>query len=107
MQKLDKRNLSNILGSRFEIWLDGGHNIEASGMIKKEIQKDKIFLVFGMMIGKGSNKISKNIINNVSSIFLLPIQDHQFIPILKLKNKIISQLNKNIDVFCALEIKKH
>ena len=46
MQKLDKGNLSNILGSRFEIWLDGGHNIEASGMIKKEIQnwkKEKIF----------------------------------------------------------------
>ena len=109
MQKLDKGNLSNILGSRFEIWLDGGHNIEASGMIKKEIQnwkKDKIFLVFGMMIGKDPIKFLKNIINNVSSIFLLPIHDHQFIPPYEIKNKIISQLNKNLDVFCALEIKE-
>ena len=109
MQKLDKGNLSNILGSRFEIWLDGGHNIEASGMIKKEIQnwkKERIFLVFGMMIGKDPIKFLKNIIKNVSSIFLLPIQDHQFIPPYEIKNKIISQLNKNIDVFCALEIKE-
>ena len=54
MQKLDKGNLSNILGSRFEIWLDGGHNIEASGMIKKYKigKKIRFFLVFGMMIGK-------------------------------------------------------
>ena len=58
------------------------------------------------MIGKDPIKFLRNIIKNVSSIFLLPIHDHQFIPPYEIKNKIISQLNKNIDVFCALEIKE-
>ena len=61
MQKLDKGNLSNILGSRFEIWLDGGHNIEASSMIKKKykIGKKGDFSSFWNDDWKGSNKISK------------------------------------------------
>ncbi len=109
MQKLDNGKLSDIIGDRFEIWLDGGHNIEASTMISKEIKnwkKDKVFLVFGMMIGKDPIKFLKKIVNNVSAIFLVPIQDHQYIPPYEIKKKIISQLNIYEEVFCSLDIRE-
>ena len=109
MQKLDKGKLTRIMGKNYEIWLDGGHNTEASNILYKEIElwrDKKTFLIFGMMIGKEPIKFLKKIVNKVSSIFLLPIQDQQYIPPYELKKKIESQLKSNIDIFCILEIKE-
>ena len=66
MQNLKNGNLSSYMGKNFEIWLDGGHNLEASNIIKKIIEKwkkENVFLVIGMMIGKDPNSFIKKLIN--------------------------------------------
>ena len=55
MQKLDKGKLSKFTQNSFEIWLDGGHNIEASSIIQKTFKiwdRENIFVILGMSIGK-------------------------------------------------------
>ncbi len=109
MQRLNTGKLSKFMGKNFEIWLDGGHNTEASAIINKEIDKwggRENFLIFGMMIGKNPIRFLKNIVNKVSSVFLLPIQNHQYIPPYEIKRKINSLLNPDLNVFCTIEIKE-
>ena len=54
MQKLNGR-LSKIAGKAFDIWLDGGHNLDAAEMLSKEVNswdEKKIILIIGMINGK-------------------------------------------------------
>ena len=53
MQNLDGR-LSKLSGNNFDIWLDGGHNLDASNIILKTIQswQEKKILIMGMVFGK-------------------------------------------------------
>ncbi len=109
MQNLKNGNLSSYMGKNFEIWLDGGHNLEASNIIKKIIEKwkkENVFLVIGMMIGKDPNSFIKKLIKNLSAIFLLPIPDHQFIRPYEIKKIIEQDIGSTIDIECSLDIKE-
>jgi len=109
MQNLKNGNLSSYMGKNFEIWLDGGHNLEASSVIKKIIEKwkkENVFLVIGMMIGKDPYSFIKKLIRNLSSIFLLPIPDHQYIRPYEIKNNIKKNINSKISIECSLDIKE-
>ena len=109
MQNLKNGNLSSFMGQNFEIWLDGGHNLEASNIIKKIIEKwkkENVFLVIGMMIGKDPNSFIKKLIKNLSAIFLLPIPDHQYIRPYEIKKIIEKEINSTISIQCSLDIKE-
>jgi len=109
MQNLKNGNLSSYMGQNFEIWLDGGHNLEASNIIKKIIEKwkkENVFLVIGMMIGKDPHSFIKKLIKNLSAIFLLPIPDHQYIRPYEIKKIIETEINSTISIQCSLDIKE-
>ena len=109
MQKLNNGKLSSFIGSDFEIWLDGGHNIEASNILNKIIykwKKEKVFLIIGMMVGKDPKGFLKKLIKNISGIFLLPIPEHQYIQPYEIKSLIKEELNSSIEVECSLNIKE-
>ena len=46
MQNLKNGNLSSYMGKNFEIWLDGGHNLEASNIIKISLKNGKKKMFF-------------------------------------------------------------
>ncbi len=107
MQKLQSGRLSKLVGDKFEIWLDGGHNIDASNILSKIIQKwkkDNIFLIIGMMMGKDPTGFIKQLIKRISEIYLLPISEHQYIQPYEIKNDLKNNLNTNIGINCSLNI---
>ena len=109
MQKLSDGKLAKIVGSKFEIWLDGGHNCHASEMIKKVIQKwksENIILILGMTVGKQPTNFLRQIIDNVSAIILLPINDHHYIQPYEIKNDILLKLKAKIDIICKLDVEE-
>ena len=68
MQNLNGK-LSKFSGSTFDIWLDGGHNIDASKIISSIIENWKernIILIIGMINGKDPVNFSKKFIHNIS-----------------------------------------
>ena len=102
MQNLKGGKLKKIIGKNFDIWLDGGHNIHASEILFTEIdkwKKSKIILILGMVSGKDPVKFLKKIVNKISLLILLPIDDHQYIHPYKIKES----LNKSLKDFKEIE----
>ncbi|MEE2694828.1 MAG: Mur ligase family protein [Pseudomonadota bacterium] len=109
MQNLNNGKLCKIVGNRFEIWLDGGHNSHASNMINKVIQEwknENIILILGMTIGKQPINFLKQIIKNISALVLLPINDHHYIQPYEIKNDVLLKLKTKISIFCKLDIEE-
>jgi dihydrofolate synthase/folylpolyglutamate synthase len=102
MQKLNNGKLKKIIGKSFDLWLDGGHNIHASEVLFTEIdkwKKSKIILILGMVSGKDPVKFLKKIVNKISLLILLPIDDHQYIHPYRIKQS----LNKSLKNFKEIE----
>ena len=102
MQNLNNGKLKKIIGKSFDLWLDGGHNIHASEVLFTEIdkwKKSKIILILGMVSGKDPVKFLKKIVNKISLLILLPIDDHQYIHPYKIKES----LNKSLKDFKEIE----
>ena len=102
MQNLNNGKLKKIVGENFELWLDGGHNAHASEILFTEIDKwknSKIILILGMVSGKDPVKFLKKIVNKISLLILLPIDNHQYIHPYKIKES----LNKSLAGFKEIE----
>ncbi len=102
MQNLNNGKLKKIVGENFELWLDGGHNTHASEILFTEINKwknSKIILILGMVSGKDPVKFLKKIVNKISLLILLPIDNHQYIHPYKIKES----LNKSLAGFKEIE----
>ena len=102
MQNLNNGKLKKIIGKSFDLWLDGGHNIHASEVLFTEIdkwKKSKIILILGMVSGKDPVKFLKKIVNKISLLILLPIDDHQYIHPYRIKES----LNKSLKNFKEIE----
>ncbi len=102
MQNLNNGKLKKIIGKSFDLWLDGGHNIHASEVLFTEIdkwKKSKIILILGMVSGKDPVKFLKKIVNRISLLILLPIDDHQYIHPYRIKES----LNKSLKNFKEIE----
>ena len=107
MQRLDKGKLSKKLGKKFELWLDGGHNLDAAKIIKKKIdswEQQNVIVILGMMNGKNPVTYLKKIIKNISTLFLMPIANQNYIQPYEIKNKVHAKLNPNIEIECSLDI---
>ena len=107
MQRLDKGKLSKKLGKKFELWLDGGHNLDAAKIIKKKSdswEQQNVIVILGMMNGKNPVTYLKKIIKNISTLFLMPIANQNYIQPYEIKNKVHAKLNPNIEIECSLDI---
>ena len=108
MQKLNGR-LSKIAGKNFEIWLDGGHNLGAAEMLSKVINswKDKkIILIIGMINGKDPIKFLDKLINYVTLLIILPINDHQCLMPYEIKSRVLENFKPNFDIESCLNIEE-
>ena len=108
MQKLNGR-LSKIAGKAFDIWLDGGHNLDASEMLSKVVNswdEKKIILIIGMINGKDPIKFLNKLIHNISLLIVLPINDHQCIMPYEIKNLVVDNFKPNFDIKCCLNIEE-
>ncbi len=98
MQQIKNGKLKNIVGNNFEIWLDGGHNIHAAEMLKDNFEKwrdKKLFMIFGMVGGKKPEEFLKNLVQYITFLQIIPIQNHKSI----YQEEIISIFkNKNLSI---------
>lgn len=82
MQKINTGKIKNLVGEKFELWLDGGHNDHASlvlNQIFKEWNSSNIFIIIGMIMGKNPKSFIKNIIDCCTNIYVVPIENQSFI----------------------------
>ena len=108
MQKL-KGKLSKKAGRGFDIWLDGGHNLDASEMLSKIVnswEEKKIILIIGMINGKDPINFLNKLIHNISLLIILPINDHQCLMPYEIKNLVIKKFNPDFDIECCLNIEE-
>ena len=108
MQKL-KGKLSKKAGRGFDIWLDGGHNLDASEMLSKIVnnwEEKKIILIIGMINGKDPINFLNKLIRNISLLIILPINDHQCVMPYEIKNLVIKKFNPDFDIECCLNIEE-
>ena len=107
MQLLKEGKLSKIIGKKFELWLDGGHNLDAARIIKTKIQswkQEEVIIIMGMMNGKSPVSFLRRIMADISMLFLLPIANQNYIQPYEIKNKIRSRLKSKIEIHCSLDI---
>ena len=93
MQLLKEGKLSKIIGKKFELWLDGGHNLDAARIIKTKIQswkQQEVIIIMGMMNGKSPVSFLRKVMADISMLFLLPIANQNYIQPYEIKNKIRS-----------------
>ena len=108
MQKL-KGRLSKIVGKAFDIWLDGGHNLDASKILSQIVngwEDKKVILIVGMIQGKDPITFLNKLIHNVSLLIILPINDHQCLMPYEIKNLVVERFNPNFDIECCLNIEE-
>ena len=108
MQKL-KGKLSKKAGRGFDIWLDGGHNLDASEMLSKIVnnwEEKKIILIIGMINGKDPINFLNKLIHNISLLIILPINDHRCVMPYEIKNLVIKKFNPDFDIECCLNIEE-
>ena len=107
MQNLNNGKFIKMMGDKFEIWLDGGHNVHASEAIfntLEEWNEKNIILIIGMVQGKDPIKFVLKLIKKIKILIILPISDHEYIQPYEIKNKLISKLNEKIQIECCLNI---
>ena len=89
------------------MWLDGGHNLDAARIIKNKIEsweQQNIIIILGMMNGKNPVSFLRGIIRGISTIFLLPITNQNYIQPYEIKNKLQKKLNPRMEIHCSLDI---
>ena len=107
MQKLDSGKLSKFTGKNFEIWLDGGHNIHACEAVSKVFRKwnkEKIFLIIGMVEGKDPINFINKLADQIESVSILPINNHQYIHPNKIKNILNKRPKEKLKIQCCTGI---
>jgi dihydrofolate synthase / folylpolyglutamate synthase len=80
MQRLAKGPLTDLLPVGTEIWLDGGHNVDAGLAIAAHFANDdrRIHLVTGMLLNKDPSAIIGPLSDKLASITVLPVSGHDY-----------------------------
>ncbi len=107
MQNLASGKLSRIVSKKFDIWLDGGHNEHASEIIYKTIngwKEKKVILIIGMVKGKDPVKFVSKLIGKISSLIVLPIDEHNYIQPYEIKSDLSKKFHNQIEINCCLNI---
>jgi dihydrofolate synthase / folylpolyglutamate synthase len=79
MQRLADGPLTQMLPQNTEIWLDGGHNVDAGLALARHFTGDgrRIHLVTGMLANKDPNAIIAALRDKLDSITVLPVPGHE------------------------------
>lgn len=79
MQRLAQGPLTELLPAGTEVWLDGGHNVDAGMAIAAHFAKDdrRIHLVTGMLANKDPSAIIAPLAEKLASIIVLPVPGHE------------------------------
>jgi dihydrofolate synthase / folylpolyglutamate synthase len=79
MQGLGAGPLTALLPTGTEVWLDGGHNVDAGLALAKHFESDTrlIHLIIGMLSNKDPSAITAPLINKLASITVLPVPGHE------------------------------
>ena len=78
MQRLAKGPLTDFLPDGTEVWLDGGHNVDAGLAIAAHFAADdrRIHLLTGMLINKAPSAIIGPLSEKIISITVVPVVGH-------------------------------
>ncbi len=78
MQRLADGPLTNLLPDGTEVWLDGGHNVDAGLAVAAHFAADdqRIHLVMGMLSNKDPSAIIAPLSDKLASITVLPVSGH-------------------------------
>jgi dihydrofolate synthase / folylpolyglutamate synthase len=79
MQRLAGGPLTALLPAGSEVWLDGGHNVDAGLALAKHFDREtrRIHLVTGMLANKNSASIIAPLAERLASITVLPVPGHE------------------------------
>lgn len=79
LQRLGGGPLTELLPEGTEIWLDGGHNVDAGAAIAKHFEgsSKQLHLVIGMLANKDPSAITAPLTDKIASITVLPIHGHE------------------------------
>lgn len=79
MQRLAKGPLTDMLPDGTEIWLDGGHNVDAGRAIAAHFADEprRIHLITGMLANKDPTAIISPLKDRLASITVLPVPGHE------------------------------
>lgn len=78
MQRLGKGPLTAMLPDGTEVWLDGGHNVDAGLALARHFVVDdrRIHLVTGMLANKDPSAITAPFSGKLASVTVLPVPGH-------------------------------
>jgi dihydrofolate synthase / folylpolyglutamate synthase len=79
MQRLADGPLTALLPAGSEVWLDGGHNVDAGLALAKHFEGDarRIHLITGMLANKNPASIIAPLAERLASITVLPVPGHE------------------------------
>jgi dihydrofolate synthase / folylpolyglutamate synthase len=79
MQRLADGPLTALLPAGSEVWLDGGHNVDAGLALAKHFEREtrRIHLVTGMLANKNPASIIAPLAERLASITVLPVPGHE------------------------------
>jgi dihydrofolate synthase/folylpolyglutamate synthase len=82
MQRLASGPLTAQLPEGCEVWLDGGHNVDAGLALAKHFESEtrRIHLITGMLANKNPAAIIKPLAGKLASITALPVPGHDHHP---------------------------
>jgi dihydrofolate synthase / folylpolyglutamate synthase len=82
MQRLAPGPLTALLPEGSEVWLDGGHNVDAGLALAKHFENEtrRIHLITGMLANKNPAAIIKPLSARLASITALPVPGHDHHP---------------------------
>ncbi len=65
------------LAGRREIWLDGGHNLDAGKALKQHFSGQRLHLIIGMLANKDPAAITGPLAQEIASLTVVPVPDHE------------------------------
>jgi len=63
-----------------EVWLDGGHNLDAGQALKRHFEDQRLHLVIGMLEAKDPAGLTGPLSDNIASLIAVPVPGHDFHP---------------------------
>ena len=61
-----------------EVWLDGGHNASAGGMLAEHFAGRPLHLIIGMLMAKDPASLVKPLASSLQSITVVPVPNHEW-----------------------------
>lgn len=78
--RLQRLSTGGPIGRGREVWLDGGHNLDAGAMLARHFAGRRLHLVIGMIAGKDPAAIVGSLKESIASSIAVPVPGHDCHP---------------------------